>query len=146
LRTHPDEILREDFMPDHGLTVTALADQLGVSRQSVNELLRGRRALTPTMAARLARLFGNSPQFWLQAQQARDIWQAEQENRAVLNRIKPLMVAWYTWAQWLQGACDGAVARVAGAVWLDGEQQRTRRTSDKERGMTIWAHPISSCS
>ena len=68
--THPGEMLREDFMPDSGLTVSSLAGALGVSRQSINELLRGRRALSPTMALRLARLFGNSAQFWLQAQQA----------------------------------------------------------------------------
>jgi len=65
---HPGEMLREDFMPDYGLTTAALADALGVSRQTMNELLRERRAITPIMALRLARLFGNSPEFWLNAQ------------------------------------------------------------------------------
>ena len=87
--THPGEMLREDFMPDFGLTVTSL----GVSRQSINELLRERRAMSPTMALRLARLFGNSAQFWLQAQQAVDIWESEQRNRGDLSRIRPLQVA-----------------------------------------------------
>lgn len=91
--THPGEMLREDFLPDYGLTVSGLAEALGVSRQSVNELLRERRALSPLMASRLARLFGNSPQFWLQAQQARDIWEAEQEHKAELSQICPLSVA-----------------------------------------------------
>lgn len=91
--THPGEMLREDFMPEYGLTVSGLADALGVSRQSINALLRERRALSPAMALRLARLFGNSPQFWLQAQQALDIWQTEQEHRAELSRIRPLEVA-----------------------------------------------------
>lgn len=91
--THPGEMLREDFMPDYGLTVTSLADSLGVSRQSVNELLRERRAVSPTMALRLARLFGNSAQFWLQAQQAVDIWQSEQQHRTALGLIRPLRVA-----------------------------------------------------
>ena len=91
--THPGEILREDFMPDYGLTVSALADALRVSRQTVNELLRERRALSAPMALRLSRLFGNSPHFWLQAQQARDLWQSEQEHRAELRRIRPLEVA-----------------------------------------------------
>ncbi len=52
-------------MPDYGLSVAGLAGALGVSRQTVNELLRERRALSPEMALRLARLFGNSPDFWL---------------------------------------------------------------------------------
>ena len=88
--THPGEMLREDFMPDFGLTVASLADALGVSRQSINELLRERRAVSPTMALRLGRLFGNSPQFWLQAQQALDIWESARKNRTILERIEPL--------------------------------------------------------
>ena len=53
--THPGEMLREDFLPDYGLTVAGLAEALGVSRQTVNELLRERRALSPEMALRLSR-------------------------------------------------------------------------------------------
>ena len=59
---HPGEILREDFMPDYRLTVSALADALGVSRQSVNELVRERRAVSPEMALRLGRLFDSTLQ------------------------------------------------------------------------------------
>ena len=51
--THPGEMLREDFLPDYGLTVSGLAESLGVSRQSVNELLRERRAVSPEMAEHL---------------------------------------------------------------------------------------------
>lgn len=54
--THPGEMLREDFLPDYALTVAGLAESLGVSRQTVHELLRERRALSPEMALRLARL------------------------------------------------------------------------------------------
>lgn len=61
--THPGEMLREDFLPDYGLTVSRLAESLGVSRQSVNELLRERRAVSPEIALRLPRLFGNLPEF-----------------------------------------------------------------------------------
>jgi addiction module HigA family antidote len=61
--THPGEMLREDFLPDYGLTVSSLAEAVGVSRQSINELLREPRSISPEMAIRLARLFGNSPQF-----------------------------------------------------------------------------------
>jgi len=75
--THPGEILREDFMPDYDLTVSGLAEALGVSRQTVNELLRERRALSPEMALRLSALFCNSPEFWLNLQRAVDLWDAQ---------------------------------------------------------------------
>ena len=74
--THPGAMLREDFLADYGLTVSGLAEALGVSRQTMNELLRGRRAGSPEMALRLSRLFGNSAEFWLNAQRAVDLWDA----------------------------------------------------------------------
>ena len=91
--THPGEMLREDFMPDYGLSATSLATALGVSRQTVNELLRERRAITPVMALRLSRLFGNSPEFWLNAQHSRDLWESEQRYQKELARIDPLNAA-----------------------------------------------------
>ena len=91
--THPGEILREDFLPDYQLSVSKLAESLGVSRQSVNELLRERRAVSPEMALRLARLFGNSPEFWLNAQRAVDLWDAAEAIRDDVARIRPLDAA-----------------------------------------------------
>ncbi len=91
--THPGEMLREDFLPDYGLTVSSLARALGVSRQSVNELLRERRAVSPEMAIRLSRLFGNTPEFWLTAQLAVDLWDAERVIRRSVEQIKPLTAA-----------------------------------------------------
>src|ERR1700752_4013720 len=91
--THPGEMLREDFLADYKLTVSTLDDALGVSRQSINELLRGWRAVSPEMALRLSRLFGNSPEFWLNAQRAVDLWDAAQAIKADVARIKPLRVA-----------------------------------------------------
>lgn len=91
--THPGEMLREDFLPDYGLTVSGLAEAVGVSRQSINELLRERRGVSPVMALRLARLFGNSPEFWLNAQRAVDLWEAAQAMKDDVERIKPLSVA-----------------------------------------------------
>ncbi len=91
--THPGEMLREDFMPDYGLTVASLAQQLGVSRQTINELLREKRAVTPEMALRLSRLFGNTPQFWIGAQSAVDLWLVGKEKKINLARIKPLSAA-----------------------------------------------------
>lgn len=91
--THPGEMLREDFLPEYELTVGGLADAVGVSRQSVNELLRGRRAISPEMALRFARLFGNSREFWLNAQRAVDLWDATQAIKKDVSRIKPLRIA-----------------------------------------------------
>ena len=91
--THPGEMLREDFLADFGLTVAGLAEAVGVSRQSIHELLRGRRAVSPEMALRLARLFGNAPEFWLNAQRAVDLWDAAQAIKGEVARIRPLRVA-----------------------------------------------------
>ena len=88
--THPGEMLREDFLPDYELTVSNLAEAIGVSRQSINELLRERRRVSPEMALRLARLFGNSPEFWLNAQQAVDLWDAAQAIKNDIAQIRPL--------------------------------------------------------
>jgi antitoxin HigA-1 len=90
---HPGEILREDFLPDYDMTVAGLADALGVSRQSVNELVRERRAVSPEMALRLGKLFGNAPEFWLNLQRAVDLWDAEATARASVAQITPLQVA-----------------------------------------------------
>ena len=90
---HPGEILREEFLPDYGLTVSGLAEALGVSRQTVNELLRERRAVSPSMALRLSRLFGNSPEFWLNLQRGVDLWEAEVSLKDAVRRIKPIKVA-----------------------------------------------------
>ena len=81
------------FRSDYGLTVAGLAEALGVSRQSINELLRSRRAVSPAMALRLSRLFGDTPEFWLNAQRAVDLWDAAQAIQAEVERIKPLRVA-----------------------------------------------------
>ena len=91
--SHPGEMIREDFMPDFDLTATSMATALGVSRQTINELLRERRAISPVMALRLSRLFGNSPEFWLNAQHARDLWDSEHLFEKELSQIQPLNAA-----------------------------------------------------
>ena len=91
--THPGEMLREDFLPDYGLTISSFAKALGVSRQTVNELLRERRAVSPEMALRLSRLFGNSAEFWLNAQRAVDLWEAAKNKKSTIERISPLNTA-----------------------------------------------------
>jgi addiction module HigA family antidote len=91
--THPGAMLREDFLPEYGLTVSDFARAIGVSRQTVSELLRERRGLSPGMSLRLARLFGNSAEFWLNAQRAVDLWNASAAMRDEIDRIAPLKAA-----------------------------------------------------
>jgi addiction module HigA family antidote len=91
--THPGEMLREDFLPDYGLTVSTFSKALGVSRQTVNELLRERRAVSPEMALRLSRLFGNTAEFWLNAQRAIDLWETSRTIKEKIKHISPLNAA-----------------------------------------------------
>ena len=91
--THPGEMLREDFMTDYGLTVASLAKALSTTRQTVNELLRERRSITPAMALKLARLFGNTAEFWLNAQRAIDLWEAQKQYSTEIKQITPLRAA-----------------------------------------------------
>jgi addiction module HigA family antidote len=91
--THPGAILREDILPAADITQTELANMMGVSRRAVNELCQERRGVSTDMAHRLARVFGNSPEFWLRMQQAVDIWDTLEANKREYEKIKPLKVA-----------------------------------------------------
>ena len=90
---HPGEILREDFLPEYEMTIANLAEAVGVSRQSMNELLRERRALSPEMGLRLAKLFGNTPEFWLNLQRNVDLWDAARALKREIAHIRPVQVA-----------------------------------------------------
>lgn len=70
------EMLEEEFMKPLKLTQTALAGAMGVERRLVNELCNGRRAVTVDTALMLARVFGNTPEFWLNVQRRTDLWEA----------------------------------------------------------------------
>lgn len=72
----PGEMLVEEFLTPMGLTQCALAEAMGVPRKLVNELCNGRRALTADTALMLARVFGNSAEFWLNTQRRTDMWEA----------------------------------------------------------------------
>ena len=77
--THPGAILREDVLPALRMTQKDFADRLGVSRLTVSALLHEKRALTPDMAMRLAKLLGNGPEIWLRMQQTLDLWELAQQ-------------------------------------------------------------------
>jgi addiction module HigA family antidote len=91
--THPGEILREDVLPETGLTQAEFASLLGVSRRTVNEILQEKRPVSVDMAHRLARVLGTSPDVWLGLQQDVDLWDALQEKGREYARIKPLKAA-----------------------------------------------------
>ena len=89
------EILVEEFMEPMGLTQAALADAMGVQRKHVNELCNARRTVTASTALILARVFGNSPDFWLNVQRRNDLWEAmnSPHERARIDRARPLKAA-----------------------------------------------------
>lgn len=89
---HPGEFLREEYMPELGLSVAKLAQLLGVSRQTINDIVREKRGLSPDMCLRLARLFGTTPQFLLNIQTKVDLWDALELHRKEIEQIKPLDV------------------------------------------------------
>lgn len=86
------EMLIEEFMTPIGLTQTALAEAMGVPRKHVNELCNNRRSVTAATALILARVFGNSPDFWLNTQRRNDIWDVmhSPRERERVERAKPL--------------------------------------------------------
>ncbi len=84
------DVLRIHFLTLGDITQEQLADALGVSRHSVNELMNGKRAVTAVMALRLARVLGTDPEFWLNLQQASDLYQAQKDYGDEIARIKPL--------------------------------------------------------
>lgn len=87
---HPGEFLREDYMPELGLSVAGLAERLGVTRQTVNDIVRERRGLSPDMCLRLGRLFGTSPQFWMNMQAKVDIWNSLELHRSEIEAIESI--------------------------------------------------------
>ncbi|CEJ15575.1 HigA family addiction module antitoxin [Phreatobacter sp. AB_2022a] len=86
------EILTEEFMEPLGLTQGALAEAMGVPRKHVNELCRNRRNVTAATALILARVFSNSPDFWLNVQRRSDLWAVMNTpaERARVDRARPL--------------------------------------------------------
>jgi addiction module HigA family antidote len=80
----PGEVIRTRVLPQYGLTQDALADALGVSRYSVNQLINGRRNVTTDMALRIAHVTNTSPEFWLNLQRQLDLYETRLKLEAVL--------------------------------------------------------------
>lgn len=89
--THPGEMLLEEFLKPLGLTQKELAARIGVSYPRVNEVIHGKRGVTPDTALRLGQLLGTSPQFWLNLQMAWDLYATSRSGSArSIRRIRPL--------------------------------------------------------
>ncbi len=89
------EILVQEFMEPTGLTQDVLANAMGVPRKHVNELCNNRSAVTAPTALILARVFGNSPEFWLNVQRRSDLWEAmhSPRERERIKRARPIGAA-----------------------------------------------------
>ena len=84
---HPGLVLREDVLPELGLSVTDAAGQLGVSRVALSRVINGRAAISADMAIRFAQWLGGSAETWLRAQAQYDLWQVERGKRI---KVKPV--------------------------------------------------------
>jgi len=89
---HPGEIIREDVLPEVGLSVTAAAKALGVSRQMLHDILAERKPLSAVMCLRISRLLGSTPEFWMRLQADYDLKKAVQDKEVMkrVSRIVPV--------------------------------------------------------
>jgi addiction module HigA family antidote len=89
--THPGEMLLEEFLTPMNLTQRELADGIHVPYQRVNDIVNGRRGITPSTALRLAKFFGISADFWMNLQLRWDLYFAQQDETIVLQEIRPFV-------------------------------------------------------
>jgi len=89
--THPGALLREFVLPELGKSKTAIAKALGISRQTLYDIINEKQPVTPDMAVRLGKLCGNGPHLWLNMQTAYDLWHAQR--RVDVSKIPTLEVA-----------------------------------------------------
>lgn len=88
--THPGEMLREEFLVPMNLTQKQLADSIKVPYQRINEIISGKRGVTPSTALRLAKYFGMSADFWLNLQIKFDLYLVQKKEKQVLERIRQM--------------------------------------------------------
>ena len=89
--THPGEMLLEEFLVPMGLTQRELANSIHVPYQRINDIVNGRRGVTPGTALRLAKFFGTSVDFWMNLQLRWDLYFAQQDENPALETIQPYM-------------------------------------------------------
>ena len=85
---HPGEILKEDVLPELGMTVTEAAAALHVTRAALSRVINGRAAVSADMALRLGQWLGNGAEVWLRMQAAHDLWQAAKKPRPRIARVR----------------------------------------------------------
>ena len=90
---HPGELLREDILPALGKSKTEIASLLGISRQTLYDIIDEKQPVTPAMALRLGKLCGNGPRLWINIQRTYDLWKAEKEIGKDVDKIPTLQVA-----------------------------------------------------
>ncbi len=90
---HPGEMLSEEFLKPLGLSQNALAMKIHVPATRIGEIIHGRRSITPDTALRLGRFFGNSPEFWMNMQQAYDLSKAKLELQGKIDKEVEAYVA-----------------------------------------------------
>lgn len=86
---HPGEILNLDYLEPMEISQTQLARNIGTTFRTINEIVNGKRGISPDMSIRLGRYFGTSPELWLNLQNQYDLYEAKAKNKGVLQRIKP---------------------------------------------------------
>ena len=91
--THPGEMLLQEFLRPMDVTQRQLADAIRVPYRRINELVNGRRGITPSTALRLGKLFRMTPGFWLNLQARWDLYRAQRDAEADLARIRPMAAA-----------------------------------------------------
>ena len=91
--THPGALLREDVLPSLGKTKAEIAGLLGISRQTLFDILSENQPISPVMALRFGKLLGNGPDLWINMQRAYDLYAAEQTFAAELAKIPTLPAA-----------------------------------------------------
>lgn len=89
ISTHPGMILLEDFIDANGLTQAGLSRKLKISKNRLNELIRGKRGITPETAWKLASFFATSPEYWMNLQTAYDLTLFRQQKRRVGRSARP---------------------------------------------------------
>ena len=88
--THPGEIIRYEYLDELNMTQQQVANSIGITRVRINEIILGKRSITPDTAFRLAKFFNTTPEFWIGLQTNFDMWNTLQKRKKEYETIKPL--------------------------------------------------------